>query len=680
MDKKEKSKTIRVALTGNPNCGKTTLFNNFTGMRQHVGNWPGKTVEKKQGTFTFNDNKINVIDLPGTYSLTAYSIEEIIARDYIVEEKPDVVVQIVDACNLERNLYLTVQLIELGANVILALNMNNFARKMGLKIDEKKLSKLLGIPVIKIEAIDNTGKSNLIRSMLKASKSVIRIKSSIRYNQEIEEHLSQLEKIVSKSVDIRNNLSPKWIALKLLENDKQVIKKISKIKDSNNVIKKTKEIQKHLNVVFGEDVDAAIADSRYGFIAGLIRESVEKPKIDKITRSDYIDRVITNKFLGIPIFLLVMYLMFQFTFTLAAPLMDLIDGFFGFLGEAVTGIITLLGGPDWLISLFADGIIGGVGSVIIFLPNILLLFLIISFLEDSGYMARAAFIMDKVMHKIGLHGKSFIPMILGFGCNVPAIMATRTLENKKDRILTILINPFMSCGARLPVYILFVSAFFSNYQGLVIFSLYLLGIIVAIFMGFIFKNTLFKGRSSPFVMELPPYRLPTIKGTLIHMWERGKLFMIKAGTIIFSVVLVIWFLGSVPFGVEYGSEHSAIGIIGKAIIPIFEPLGLGAWQTSVALLFGVLAKEVVVGTLGTLYGVGEEGLGMVLRTVFTPLTAYVFMVFTLLYIPCVATLAAIKRETNSWGWMSFSIFYLLIVAWVVSFIIYRVGLLIGLNG
>ncbi|MCK4523702.1 ferrous iron transport protein B, partial [candidate division WOR-3 bacterium] len=446
-----------------------------------------------------------------------------------------------------------------------------------------------------------------------------------------------------------------------------------------NILEKTKEIQKHLNEVFGEDVDAAIADARYGFIAGLIKESVEKPKIDKIARSDYIDRVVTNRFLGIPIFLLIMYLMFQVTFTLAAPLMDLIDGFVGFLGEAVTGIITSIGGPEWLVSLFADGIIGGVGSVIIFLPNILLLFLIISFLEDSGYMARAAFIMDKVMHKIGLHGKSFIPMILGFGCNVPAIMATRTLENKKDRLLTILINPFMSCGARLPVYVLFVAAFFTRNQGLVIFSLYLLGIIIAIVMGLIFKKTLFKGLSSPFVMELPPYRFPTIKGTLIHMWERGKVFMIKAGTIIFSVVLLIWFLGSIPFGVEYASEQSAIGMIGKAISPIFQPLGFGTWQASVALIFGVLAKEVVVGTLGTLYGVAEEGLGAVLRTAFTPLTAYVFMVFTLLYVPCVAVLAAIKRETNSWRWMWFAASYLTVVAWVVSFIVYRGGLLLGFS-
>jgi len=668
---------IRVALAGNPNCGKTTLFNNLTGMRQHVGNWPGKTVEKKEGTFTFKGNKINVIDLPGTYSLTAYSIEEIIARDYIVEEKPDVVVNIVDACNLERNLYLTVQLIELGANVILAVNMDKYARKKGLKIDEKKLSHLLDIPVLKIEVIEKTGKEQLLQSVLKTAKSTWKYKNKVTYNKEIEEHLIQLESIVTESIKISSNLTPKWIALKLLENDKQVIEKISKIENSKKVLRKTKEIQKHLNEVFGEDVDAAIADARYGFIAGLIREGVEKPKIDKITGSDYIDGIVTNKFLGIPLFLLVMYLMFQITFTLAAPLMNLIDGLFSFLAESVSGIITSAAGPEWLVSLFADGIIGGVGSVIIFLPNILLLFLVISFLEDSGYMARAAFIMDKLMHKIGLHGKSFIPLILGFGCNVPAIMATRTLENKKDRILTILINPFMSCGARLPVYVLFVAAFFTRNHGLIIFSLYVLGIVMAILMGLIFKKTLFKGLSSPFVMELPPYRFPTIKGTLIHMWERGKIFMIKAGTIIFTVVIVIWFLGSVPFGVEYASEQSVIGMIGKSISPVFAPLGFGTWQASVSLMFGVLAKEVVVGTLGTLYGVGEEGLGAILRTTFTPLTAYVFMVFTLLYVPCVAVLAAIKRETNSWKWMWFSAGYLTAVAWIVSFIVYRGGLLLG---
>ncbi|MEA2037452.1 MAG: ferrous iron transport protein B [Nanoarchaeota archaeon] len=673
------TKTIRIALAGNPNCGKTTLFNNLTGMRQHVGNWPGKTVEKKDGTFTYKGTSINIIDLPGTYSLTAYSIEELIARDYIVDENPDIVINILDASNLERNLYLTIQLIELGANVVVALNMNKFANKKELKINAEKLSQLLGVPVIKVEAIDKTGKEELLKSIIKAHQEAKKARNKITYGAEIEEHITQLENIVKNSISIKKNLTPKWIALKLLEKDKQVIEKISMLKNGKDVLKKAEGIQKHLIQVFGEDVDAAIADSRYGFIAGLTAESVEKPRIDKITRSDYIDKVVTNRFLGIPIFLAVMYLMFQITFSVAAPLMGWIDGFFGFLAEHLTNIISALNGPEWLVSLVADGIIGGVGSVIIFLPNILLLFLIISFLEDSGYMARAAFIMDKVMHKIGLHGKSFIPMLLGFGCNVPAIMATRTLESKKDRILTILINPFMSCGARLPVYILFVSAFFTRNQGMVIFSLYLLGILVAIFMGLIFKKTLLKGLSSPFVMELPPYRLPTIKGTLIHMWERGKVFMIKAGTIIFSVVLVIWFLGSVPFGVEYGSEQSVIGMIGKAISPVFQPLGFGTWQASVALIFGVLAKEVVVGTLGTLYGVAEGGLGQVLAQTFTPLTAYAFMVFTLLYVPCAAALAAIKRETNSWGWMWFSAVYLTAVAWIGAFIVYQGGLLLGLG-
>lgn len=670
------NKSIEIALAGNPNCGKSTLFNNLTGLKQHVGNWPGKTVEKKDGSFTYEGTKINVTDLPGTYSLTAYSIEEIVARDYLVEENPDVVVHIVDAGNLERNLYLTIQLIELGANLVLAINMNKFATKKGLKIDAKKISQLLGVPVIKIEAVDETGKEQLLQAIIKNAEKKSKPKNKLEYGTEIEEHLIELEKIISKSIKT-NKLPPKWLALKLLENDEQIIKKINGLENNGVIFEKTKEIQKHLNDVFGEDVDVAIADARYGFIAGLVTESVERPKIDKITRSDYIDRIVTNKFLGIPIFLLIMYAMFQITFTLSEPLMGLIDEFFGFLAESTAAIITSANGPEWLVSLFADGIIGGVGSVIIFLPNILLLFLAISILEDSGYMARAAFIMDRVMHKIGLHGKSFIPMILGFGCNVPAIMATRTLENKKDRLLTILINPFMSCGARLPVYMLFVSAFFTENQGLIIFSLYMLGIIMAIIMGLIFKKTLFKGLSSPFVMELPPYRLPTIKGTLIHMWERGKIFLIKAGTLILAAVLVIWFLGSLPLGVEYGSEQSAIGMIGKAISPIFKPLGFGTWQASVALLFGVLAKEVVVGTMGTLYGAGEEGLGTILKSSFTPLTAYTFMVFTLLYVPCIAVLATIKKETNSWKWMLFSAGYLMAIAWIVSFIVYRLGLFLG---
>jgi len=671
------AKTIKIAIAGNPNCGKTSLFNNLTGMRQHVGNWPGKTVEKKEGEFTYKGNKIDVVDLPGTYSLSAYSIEEKIARDYVVNEGVDAVVNIVDATNLERNLYLTVQLIELGANVIVALNMNNSAKKQDIHIDKKKLSTLLGVPVVEIEAIDKTKKSDLLDVVLKKADNKVKGKNKLEYGDEIKGHLDELECLIKETIKIDTHVTAKWLALKVLEDDKEVMDYMEKKKNGDKVLKKGESTMLHLSNVFGMDVDTAIADARYGFIKGLEKECVESPKEKKITTTDKIDKIVTNKYIGIPIFLAIIYLMFQITFTVAEPFMNWIDALFSFLGEWLIGVATSLNAPEWVGSLLADGIVGGVGSVIIFLPNIVLLFLIIAFLEDSGYMARAAFIMDKVMHKIGLHGKAFIPLIMGFGCNVPAIMATRTLENKKDRLLTILISPFMSCSARLPVYILFVAAFFTKHEGLIVFSLYLLGILMAIVSGLIFKNTLFKGLSSPFVMELPTYRMPTLRGMLIHTWEKSKHFLIKAGTIILSVMLLIWFMGNLPLGVEYASEESLIGIIGKTISPIFSPLGFGEWQASVALLFGVVAKEVVIGTFGTLYGVSEEGLMGVIGNNFTPLSAYAFMVFVLLYIPCIATLGVIKKETNSWKWMLFAAGYLMVVAWIMSFIVYQGGLLLG---
>ncbi|MFH1642241.1 MAG: ferrous iron transport protein B [Nanoarchaeota archaeon] len=671
-------KQVRIALAGNPNCGKTTFFNNLTGMRQHVGNWPGKTVEKKEGSFSYKGDKISIIDLPGTYSLTAYSVEEIVTRDYIVNEQPDVVIHIVDSCNLERNLYLTTQLIELGANVIVALNMGRFACKKGLEIDEKKLTKLLGVPALKIEAIDQTGKNELLDHAIKVAKSAKKSENRIIYGKEITEHLYQIENFIKESVE-RTNARPKWIALKLLEKDKEVIQNVSKMDNGKAILEKTREIQKHITEVFGEDVDSAIADARYGFIAGLLKESLKKPKIDKITRSENIDKIVTNKYIGIPVFLIAMYLLFQITFTASAPLVDLVRAGVGFSSKIVTGFLSNIGAPAWFSSLICDGIFGGVGSVLTFVPIIMILFFVISLLEDSGYMARAAFIMDKIMHKIGLHGKAFIPFLLGFGCTVPSIMATRTLESRKDRIVTMLLSPMMSCGARLPVYVLFTAAFFAKNQALIIFSIYMVGIAMAVIMGLIFNKTIFKGTSSPFVMELPPYRLPTLKGSLIHMWERGKLFMMKAGTVIFGTVLVIWFFSSVPFGVMYGSEQSAVGMMGKAIAPVFQPLGFGNWQAAVSLFFGLVAKEVVVGSMGTLYGIAEEGFIPVLQAAFTPLSAYAFMVFVLLYVPCLTVLATIKKETNSWKWPAITAAYLTVVAWVASFIVYQGGLLLGLG-
>lgn len=668
---------IKIALAGNPNVGKSTLFNRLTGMRQHVGNWPGKTVEKKEGSLRYGQNELELVDLPGNYSLSAYSIEELVSRDYIVDEKPDVIVNVIDAANLERNLYLTVQMMELGANIVLALNMNKFAEEKGFDINSKMLSQLLGIPVVKIEASDDTGREDLLKSIIKAYKNPFDARKRLEYGKEISEHINQLQKIIEENTDEKLIDAPTtWIATKLLENDQFIVQNVKETANGAKILKEVKNIQKHLLEVFGEDADEALADSRYGFIAGLIQESVKKPKIDKITRSDYIDRVMTNKYLGIPIFLFIMWLTFQITFTVGAPFQEIVENLFGWLGETLAGIL----GTSWLSSLIVDGIIGGVGGVLVFVPIIFLLFLMLSILEDSGYLARAAFVMDKLMHKlVGLHGKSFIPMILGFGCCVPGIMATRTLENEKDRLLTMLIVPFMSCSARLPVYALFAAAFFSAYQGWVIFSIYILGMIVAIVMALIFKKTLFKGMSAPFVMELPPYRRPTIKGALIHTWERGYLFIKKAGTLIFALSIVIWILSSLPMGVEYASQESITGQIGTAIAPVFGPLGFGEWQPSVSLIFGVLAKEVVVSTFGTIYGVGEEGGGIItaLHDTFTPLSAFAFMVFVLLYMPCFATFGAIKRETNSWKWPVFTAGYMMVVAWVVAFIIYQGGSLLG---
>jgi ferrous iron transport protein B len=431
----------------------------------------------------------------------------------------------------------------------------------------------------------------------------------------------------------------------------------------------------HLRRIFGDDAETVIATERYGFISGLLKETLKKPAIERLTVSDKIDKVVINRWLGIPIFLALMYGVFQFTFVLSAPLMDWIDAGFGWLAEQVSGI----GG--WFGSFLADGVIGGVGSVLVFIPPIFLLFIALAILEDSGYLARAAFVMDRVMHKIGLHGRSFIPMLLGFGCNIPAIMATRTIENPKDRLTTILINPLMSCGARLPIYILLAAAFFSAYQGLVVFSMYAIGIVLAIIMALVFRRWLLPGPSGHFIMELPPYRLPTIIGVLVHMWERGRLFLFRAGTIIFGVVVLIWFLSSMPWGVEYGSAQSWLGAIGGFFAPIFSPLGFGQWQASVALIFGFLAKEVVVGTFGTLFSVGEEALGATIMTElgWTPLVAYAFMAFCLLYVPCVATVAVIRRETNSWKWTGFAVGYTIVLAWIVATLIYQVGGLLGLG-
>ena len=667
---------LKIGLAGNPNVGKTTLFNNLTGLNQHVGNWPGKTVEKAEGHYNYNNNRVDVIDLPGNYALSAHSIEEIVSRDFIVDEDSDVIVNIIDASNLERNLYLTVQMMELGANLVVALNMNKFAQDKGYTIDAKKLSDLLGVPVVEIEANSKIGKDQLLKTIEEAAKNPVNTVNRLSYGPELFDHLNELQTAIEEDKNL-SDVPSRWIAVKLLEDDEIILDRIEDSSKRNNILNTTEKVKKHFKDIYNESSEEVIANARYAYIEGLLKEVLTKPATEKKTLTDKIDNIVTNRILGFPIFLVIMYLMFQITFTVAAPFQDWIDEGFGILGEMVAAAL----GDGMLTSFIVDGIIGGVGGVLVFLPQIILLFLIISFLEDSGYLARAAFVMDKVMHSlVGLHGKAFIPMILGFGCGIPGIMATRTMENEKDRLITMLIVPFMSCTARMPVYLLLVGAFFAAAdQTNVIFSLYVLGIVVAIIVAFILRKTLFDDMDAPFVMELPDYKLPTLRGILMHTAEKSWGFVRKAGTIILAAAIIVWILSSFPAGVEYGSQESAIGMIGTAVAPVFAPLGFGSWQPAVALIFGLVAKEVVVGTFSSLFGVAEEGAGIAaaMHGIFTPLTAYVFMVFVLLYIPCFAALGTIKQETGGWKWPLIMSVTTLITAYVVAFIVYMVGLALG---
>ena len=676
-DAKVKTREIVMALAGNPNSGKTALFNSLTGARQHVGNWPGVTVEKKEGSFILDNVSVKVVDLPGTYSLGAYSEDEAVARDYIVFEKPDVVVNIVDSTNLERNLYLTSQLLEMGVKVIVALNMYDEARSKQIEINIKQLSVLLGVPVLPTVATKNRGLTELVAQVLKTSEETGKKPLFINYGKDIEEVLGSLKDEINKDPELSKEYDPRWLAVKFLEGDEGVKRAVERHKAFAKLEKLRMNSVKKLEAVWGDDMASIFAEKRYGFISGVVKETVKRhiSVEEKRSISDKIDMVVTNRYFGIPIFLLAMWFVFQFTFTLGNPVAGWIEAFFGWFGGAAKGLLEAAGMPGLLNSLITDGIIGGVGSVLAFMPNIFLLFFAISLLEDSGYMARAAYITDRFMHTLGLHGKSFIPMIVGFGCNVPAVMATRTLENKRDRLVTILINPLMSCSARLPVYILFTGAFFSADQGLVIFSLYLLGIVLAVGMGVLFKKLVFKEETSHFVMEMPTYRIPTLKSTFIHMWDRGSSFIRKAGTIIVAVVILVWVLSSLPAGVGYASRESLLGRLGAFIAPVFKPAGFGTWEAAVALLFGIVAKEVVVGTFGVVYGVKKEGLTAAIAKSWTPLSAYSFMVMALLYIPCVATIGAIRRETNSWGWTAFAIGYSLILGWIMSVIVFQIGAL-----
>jgi ferrous iron transport protein B len=683
---------LTVALAGNPNSGKTTLFNALTGSHQHVGNYPGVTVEKKEGQREYRGLQIRFVDLPGTYSLTAYSLEELVARDFVVEERPDVVVDVVDASNLERNLYLASMFLELNVPVVLAMNMMDVAEARGKTIDLELLGELLGVRVIPVVASKGVGLDELLAAVLETGAEGRRRDININFGGEIEAHLADLTERVS-TAGLLPALPPRWVATKLLEGDEQVRCRAQEAPGGTEVLSRASEARAHLETVAGDDPEVLIAERRYGFVHGACLEAVTLPRQGRIDWSDKADTVLTNRVLGLPIFFAFMWLMFEGVFRFGAGPMHLLEHLFSGLQGLVRGVMP----PGELQSLLADGIIGGVGGVLVFVPNILLLFLAISLLEDSGYMARAAFVVDRVMHQVGLHGKSFISMLLGFGCSVPAVMATRSLESHRDRTITILIVPLMSCGARLPVYILLAGAFFSPAMaGKVIFSVYLLGVLLALGMAKLFRRFLLPGPPEPFVMELPPYRMPTLRGTVIHMVERGWAYVQKAGTTILAMSILMWYLLSYPHvardpalsaaeNSRQAIEHSYAGRVARLAEPVLRPLGFD-YRVGIALFSGLAAKEIVVATLGTVYSLGETpGEPHELRQALaadphlSPLIAYALMVFVLIYIPCIATIATIYRETCSWKWAAFAAGYTTALAWIVACVVYQGGRLLGLG-
>ena len=662
---------LKFLLAGNPNVGKSTIFNHLTGMKQHVGNWPGKTVEQKSGSFEFDNYDIEIIDLPGNYSLTPYSVEEQVSRDAIIHEENDAVINVIDAENIQRNLYLTLQIMETGANTILAVNLLNYAEDAGFKINLKKLEETLGIPIVVVDAREGTGLNELVRATIKAANHPKDCSSRLTYGFELDDHVNEVKGLFP---NLKIGSAPdSWTAIKLLEGDDEVIDIAEKSSDKQN-LQKVNNIRRHLEGILNDNVDDAFINARYAEIDSIMKICVKKPGAGKKTLTDKIDDIVTNRILGIPIFLIVIYGVFQLTYTIGGPFQDLIDEAFTMLIDSITPIL-----GDGLASSFVlNGVIGGVGSILTFIPIIFILFFLLSLIEDVGYLARAAFVIDIAMYKImGLSGKAFIPMILGFGCDVTGIMATRTLANESDRISTMLALPFISCSARIPIYALFTAVFFVSNQAEITFGLYILGMIVAIIVARLLKRTAFSEESAPFIMELPPYRLPTLKSAGLHMWERGSLFIKKAGTIILGTSIIVWLLGNLPPGVEEGSVQSIIGMFGNIIAPIFAPLGFGFWQAAVALVFGIMAKEIVVSTFGTLFGVGEDGISAVLPSLFTPLSSLSFMVFTLLYVPCFACLGAIKEESNSWKWMGVCVVTCCVIAYIMAFIVYQGGLLLG---
>lgn len=677
--------SIRIALAGNPNCGKTTLFNEITGSKQHVGNWPGVTVEKKEGNYKKN-KEIVILDLPGTYSLSPYSAEEIIARDYIVKEKPDAVINIVDATSIERNLYLTLQIMETQIPMVLALNMMDEVEARGDKIDFDKLSKALGIPVVPIVARSGKGLKELMDAAVETAKSARKPKRLEVYDAELANAIQGIAEALGGTDQDENN----WNAVKLVEHDEVVQNSIPK--EKRQIVDK---MVAEANQMADGDAEAKIADYRYRYIATLVKDCVKKAhRTNHETKSDKLDKILTNRILALPIFAGVMYLLFACTFGenflftgLPSPgvwLAGIVETVWGFLGDGLAGLLETAGASEWVFSLVMDGIMEGIGAVLGFLPLVLVLFLLMSFLEDSGYMARVAFVMDRIFRNFGLSGRSFIPMLMGFGCSVPALMASRTLENEKDRKITMMITPFMSCGAKLPIYAMFVATLFSESNPTtIIFSIYMLGIAVAILSALILNKLVFKSEASNFIMELPQYRVPTLKSVLIHGWEKVKGFAIKAGTIIFASTVLIWLLANFNLSGMCDMEDSFLATFGNAIKWIFIPLGFGDWRASVGVVTGWIAKENIVATFGQLFGgvseetveaimAGEQSLPQI-SEVFTKVSAYSYMAFNLLCMPCFAAVGAIKREMGSWKWTLRAVGFQMCVAYVVAFIINTIG-------
>lgn len=718
---KGKRRTINVALVGNPNCGKTSLFNIASGAHEHVGNYSGVTVDAKEGFFDFQGYHFRIVDLPGTYSLSAYTPEELYVRKHIIEETPDVIINVADSSNLERNFYLTTQLIDMNVRMVIALNMYDELESSGNKLDYIKLSQLIGVPMIPTVCRRGEGIDQLFHVIIGiyeggdflSQKGEIRSEIledlrdwhktyvpdhefgshkeeedarprgymrhiHINHGPELERSIEEVKKAISQNEDIRHKYSTRFLSIKLLENDKEIENFISTLPNGKEIIAIRNKETLRIHKVMNEDSEQAITDAKYGFITGALKETFTDNHLEKEQTTRVIDSIVTHRIWGYPIFFLFLYIMFEGTFVLGDYPMQGIEWLVDQLGNLIRNNMTE--GP--LKDLLIDGIIGGVGGVIVFLPNILILYFFISILEDSGYMARAAFIMDKIMHRMGLHGKSFIPLIMGFGCNVPAIMATRTIEDRKSRLITMLVNPLMSCSARLPIYLVMIGAFFPNCASFMLLCIYTAGILLAVIMARIFSKFLVKGEDSPFVMELPPYRMPTSKSIMRHTWEKGAQYLKKMGGIIMIASIIIWFLGYYPQHDAYESvaeqqKNSYIGQIGKAIEPVIKPLGFD-WKLGIGLISGVGAKELVVSTLGVLYtNEGDvENVNLSNRIPITPLVALAYMLFVLIYFPCIATFAAIKQESGSWKWAIFTAGYTTGLAWLIAFTVFQIGSLI----